>query len=157
WSDGLFEVRVRARIAMNRHMLGNIELQPLDVVIKRYRVRTDIRDRRARRRWSHVRIDENLRLRQIHDRHVAGVIEAFDVVADDRLIAVTDRIAIPIRFELPWSGARRRKRELRQAVLAQSTWLRYQLDSFVKVLVQLIGDNGGAFRVSCPQATGMIP
>src|SRR5207249_11329460 len=90
WSDGAFEIGLRTRIAMDRHMLGNIELEPLDVVVERYRVRADILDRRAGRWRPHVRVNENLRLGQIHDRHVAGVIEAFDMVADHRLIAVAD-------------------------------------------------------------------
>src|SRR5437867_4781878 len=147
WSDGAFEVRVRARIAMDRHMLGNIKLQPLDVVVERYRVRADIRDWRPRRRWPHVRIDENLRLRQIYDRHVACVIEAFDMVADDRLITVADRIPVPVGLELPWSGTRRRKWELRQPVRAESPRLRYKHDPFVELPVQVIRDHRGAFCV----------
>src|SRR6476660_3266791 len=101
---------------MDRHMLGNIQLQALDVVVKRYRVRTDIGNRSPRCGWAHVRVNENLRLREIHDRHVARVIEAFNMIADDRLIAVADRMPLPIRLELPWSGTRRRKWELRQPV-----------------------------------------
>src|SRR5881409_2376826 len=130
-SDGALEIGVRTRITMNRHMLGNIELQPLDIVVERYGVRADIGNRRPRCRRPHVGVDEKLRLRQIHDRHVAGVIEAVDMVADDRLIAVADRMALPIRLELPWSGTRRRKGELRQPVRAQRTRLGYKHDPFV--------------------------
>src|SRR5437016_10986353 len=97
---------------MNWHMLGNIELQPLDVVVERYGVRADIGNRCTRSRRPHVGVDEKLRLRQIYDRHVAGVIEAVDMVADDRLIAVADRMPLPICLELPRSGTRRRKWEL---------------------------------------------
>src|SRR5437016_11498239 len=79
------------------------------------------------------------------------------MVADDRLIAIADRIPVPIRLELPWSGSRRRKWELRQPIRAQRTRLRYKHDPFVEVLVQLIRDNGGALRVSRPEAAGMIP
>src|SRR5207249_10050119 len=137
---------------MNRHVLGNIELQPLDVVVKRYRIRADIRDRRPGSRWPHVRIDENLRLRQIHDRHVARVIEPVDVVADDRLIAVADRMPLPIGPELSWSGPRRRAWELRQPVRTQSTGLRDELDSYVQALVPLIGDRDGPVRRRRPEA-----
>src|SRR5262249_34143389 len=35
-SDGTLEIGVRTRITMNRNMLGNIELQPLDIVVERY-------------------------------------------------------------------------------------------------------------------------
>src|SRR6202047_4824903 len=98
---------------MDRHMLGNIELQPLDVAVERYGARADIGNRRPRRGRAHVRANENLRLRQIHDPHVAGMIEALDMVADDRLVAVADRMPLPIRLQLPWSGTRRRKWELR--------------------------------------------
>src|SRR5437879_5995121 len=90
-SDGALEIAVRTGITMDRHVLGYIELQPLDVVVKRYGVRADIGNRRPCRGRAHVRVNENLRLRQIHDRHVAGMIEAFHMVADDRLIAVADR------------------------------------------------------------------
>ena len=138
-------------------MLDNIELQPLDVVVERYRVRADIGDRRLRRGRPQVDANENLRLRQIHDGRVAGVIEAVDMVADDGLIAVGDCMSLSIRLKLPWSGTRRRKWELRQPVWAQRTWLRHKHDPFEEVLVQLIGDNGGAFRVSRPEAAGMIP
>src|SRR6266849_129385 len=132
-SDGALEISVRTGITMNGHMLGNIELQPLDVVVERYGAQADILDRRPRRGRTHVRTNENLRLRQIHDRHVAGVIEAFDMVADDRLIAVADRISVPVRLELPWSGTRRRKWELCQPVWAESPRLRHKHDSFVEV------------------------
>ena len=128
-------------------MLGNIELEPLDVVVERYRVRADILDRRAGRWRPHVRVNENLRLGQIHDCHVARVIEAFDMVADHRLIAVADRIPVPIRLELPWSGTRRRKWELRQPVRTESPRLRYKHDPFVEVFVQLIRNNRSAFGV----------
>src|SRR5207237_10141137 len=101
----------------------------------RYRVRADIGSRRPRRGWAHVGVNEKLRLRQIYDRHVARVIEAVDVVADDRLIAIADRMPLPICLELPWSGPRRRKWELRQPVRAQRTRLRYKHDPFVKILV----------------------
>jgi len=93
-------------------MLGDIELQPLDVVVERYGVWADIGNRRPRRGRAHVSIYENLRLRQIHDRHVAGVIEAFDMIADDRLVAVANRMPLPVSLKLPWSGTRRRKWEL---------------------------------------------
>src|ERR1700680_3155973 len=83
-SDGALEISVRTGTPMDRHLLGNIELQPLDVVVERHGVRADIGNRRPRCGRAHVRINENLRLRQIHDSHVAGVIEAFDMVADDR-------------------------------------------------------------------------
>src|SRR5438093_10120897 len=62
WSNGALEICLRTGIAVDRHMLGNIELQPLDVVVQRYGVRADILDRRAGRGWSHIRINENLRL-----------------------------------------------------------------------------------------------
>src|SRR5258708_36799074 len=142
---------------MDRYVLGYIEFQPLDVVVERYRVRADIGNWRPCRGRAHVGTNENLRLRQIHDRHVAGVIEAFDMVADNRLIAVADRMPLPIRLELPWSGTRRRKWKLRQPVWVQSTWLRHKHDPFVEVLVQVIGDDRGALRGSGPEAAGMIP
>src|SRR5437660_1637828 len=75
WSDGTLEIRVRAGITMDRHVLANIELQPHDIVVVRYGVRADIGDRRTGRGRPHVRVNENLRLRQIHDGHVASVIE----------------------------------------------------------------------------------
>src|SRR5580704_16685661 len=156
-SDGALEIGVRTGTTMDRNMLGDIKLQPLDVVVERYGVRADFGNRRPRRGRAHVRANENLRLRQIHDRHVAGVIEALDMVTDDRLVAVADRMPFPIRLQLPGSRTRRRKWELRQPVRAQSTRLGHQHDSFVEVLVQLIRDNRGAFRVRVPEAAGMIP
>src|SRR5439155_23784732 len=54
--DGALEIGLRTRITMDRHMLRNIQLQPLDIVVERYRVRADILDRRAGRGWSHVRV-----------------------------------------------------------------------------------------------------
>jgi hypothetical protein len=45
------------------------------------------------------------------------MIEALDMVADDRLIAVADRMPLPIRLELPWSGTRRRSDHVRIATL----------------------------------------
>ena len=85
------------------------------------------------------------------------MIEPVDVVADDRLVAVADRMPLPIGLELSWSGPRRREWELRQPVRTQSTGLRYELDSFVEVLVQLIRDNGSPFRGSRTEAARMIP
>src|SRR5437867_2260884 len=79
------------------------------------------------------------------------------MITDDRLIAVADRMPLPIRLEFPWSGTCRRKWKLRQPVRAQRTRLRYKQDPFEEVLVQLIRDNGGAFRVSRTEAAGMIP
>src|SRR5712692_9655043 len=67
-SDGALEIGVRTGITMDWHMLADIELQPLDVVVERYGVRADIGNRRPRRGRPHIRADENLRLRQIHDR-----------------------------------------------------------------------------------------
>src|SRR5262249_28066255 len=112
-SDSALEIGLRTRITVNRHVLGNIELQPLDIVVERYGVRADIGNRCPCRRRAHVSLDEKLRFREIHDRHVAGVIEAVDMVADDRLITVADRMPLSICLELPGSRTRRRKWELR--------------------------------------------
>jgi hypothetical protein len=35
-SDGALEIGIRTGITMDWHMLGDIELQPLDVVVERY-------------------------------------------------------------------------------------------------------------------------
>jgi len=98
-------------------MLGNVELEALEVAEQRNRVGIDIREvPTCRRRAVEVRIDDDLLLREIDDRHVVAVVETFDVIELDRLIAVADRVAIreSLQGQVAWTG--RRKRPGRQPV-----------------------------------------
>ncbi len=83
-SDDALEIGVRSGIAVDRHVLRHIQLQPLDVPKQRNGVQVDVRKRPScRRRPVEIRIDEDLVLRQIGDHHVVDVIKIVDMVQHD--------------------------------------------------------------------------
>src|SRR5215471_15678010 len=87
------EVGLRSGIAMDRHVLRHVKLQPLDIAIERNGVRADEGKCSARRRRPvHVGVDDDLLLRQIHDVHVVTVIELLNGVHFDRPLAIGDRV-----------------------------------------------------------------
>jgi hypothetical protein len=77
-------------------MLGNVELEALEVAEQRNGVGVDIREvPTCRRRAVEVRIDDDLLLREIDDRHVVAVVETFDVIELDRLIIRSGKADFP--------------------------------------------------------------
>lgn len=47
----------------------------------------------------HVRVGQDFRCRKVHDQHIASVIETSDVVTDDRLRPIADRMPLGKGFE----------------------------------------------------------
>ena len=99
-SNDPVEVGLRSRIAVDRHVLGHVELQPLNVPEQRNGVRVDIRKISAGgRRAIQVRVDQNLLLREIRNQHIVAVVETIDVIKLDRLVAVADRVPVRERLQ----------------------------------------------------------
>jgi hypothetical protein len=93
--DDPLEIGVRSGVAVDRHMPRHVELQTLEVAEQHDRVVIHIRQVPSRgRRPVKVRIDHDLLLGEIDDRHVVAVVETIDVIELDRLIAIADRVAI---------------------------------------------------------------
>ena len=68
--DDPLEIGFGSRIAVDRHMLRNVEIQPLDVAEQHGRVFADVRKVPSLRRRVEVGVHEDLRLRQIGHQHV---------------------------------------------------------------------------------------
>ena len=155
--DDALEVSVRAGIAVDRHVLGNIELQARDVAEQRHGVGTDIREIPSRGgRAVKVRVDRDLLLGEIRDQHVVAVVETVDMIEFDRLIAVADRVLVRERLQFQRSGSRRRERPLREPVELERSLLRGEDDPLIEVSIAIVGDDGRAFRHESAYATQMI-
>ena len=84
---------VRSRITVDWHMLSDVKLQPPDVAEQRNGVGIDIRQvPSCGRPPADVGVDRDLLLGAIHDCHVVAVVETFDVIELDHLVAIADRI-----------------------------------------------------------------
>jgi hypothetical protein len=104
WCDDPLEIGLRPRIAVDRHMLRNVEVQPLDVAEQHDRVLADVRQIRSLR-WRRIEIGihQYLRLRKIGHQHVGCVVEAVYVVELDRPRLIADCVVVRER-ERPWAG-----------------------------------------------------
>src|SRR5215813_8381045 len=81
WPDDPLEIRVRARIAMDRYVRRHIQLQPLEIAIQHNGVVAHIGQvSTSGRRAVEVRIDHDLVLRAIGNQHVVAVVETIDVI-----------------------------------------------------------------------------
>ena len=141
-TDDPLEIGVRSGIAVDRHMLRHIKLQPLDGPEQRNSVQVDIRRRRSRRRRPvEICIDHDLLLREIRDQHVIGMIEVVDMMQHYASLPVADRVRVRERLQHQRTGTGRRKRELREPVGLQGSRLRTQHDLLEIVLVVVVGDD----------------
>src|SRR5262249_890486 len=64
-ADNPLEIGLRSGVAVDRHVLRHIELQPLEVPVERNSIQVDIRRRRpGRRRSIEIAVDHDLLLRE---------------------------------------------------------------------------------------------
>jgi len=138
-------------------MLSDVELEPLDIAEQRNGVGIDVGQvPSCGRRAVELGVDHDLLLREIDDRHVVAVVETFDMIDLDRLVAVADHVAIRERLQGQVAGTCRRKWPGRQPVGLERPRLRRQNDPLVEVSIFVVGDDGCTFRYETTHATQMI-
>jgi hypothetical protein len=99
---------------MDRHVRRHIQLETLEVAIKHHGVVVHIRQvASGGRRAVKVRVDHDLILGEIDDRHVVAVVEIIDMIELDDLIAIADRVVVGERLQFQRSRTGRRKGPLR--------------------------------------------
>src|SRR5260221_5859113 len=115
-SNDSLEIRVRSGPAMDRHMQGDIQSQPLDGVVQHNCASADISRRRRARSWRapEIGVDQNLLLREIDGQHVFVVIKPRNVKNQHGLLSVADRVALRDRLDRERTGAGGREWEWRK-------------------------------------------
>jgi hypothetical protein len=85
------------------HMLRHVELQPLEVAEQRNGVGIDNADLYGPpAAGGNLPNDHDLLLREIDDRHAVAMVETFDVIELDRLVAVVEEEST--QGVIDWSG-----------------------------------------------------